>query len=195
MPCEVPKTFLFFATLTGNVQRVNCLLVTLTKDIIMKVLNKLWECGLVIAIVFLAGCSWSRQARTIDIAELKRIRKSEGAQRVLISNNVRCISADDNNVWIATDRGVSRFERATNSWIHYTKEDGLSSDNINAVASDRDLVWFGTDDGVSQYNIDTGTWRTFKGKDGLKGGRVFRIAVDVHYVWFGTNSGDRKSVV
>jgi len=162
----------------------------------MRILGRLWTLELVIAIIFLAGCSLSRQVKTTHstelkegLEELKQIRKSEGAQRVLISNNVRCISADDNNVWIATDRGVSRFERATNSWIHYTKEDGLSSDNINAVAFDRGLVWFGTDDGVSQYNVDTGNWRTFKEKDGLKGKRVFRIAFDKNYVWFGTDSG------
>ncbi len=162
----------------------------------MRILGKLWKLELVIAIIFLAGCSWSRPVKTTDSAELKggleelkQIRKSEGAQRVLISNNVRCISVDDNNVWIATDRGVSRFEKATNNWIHYTKEDGLSSDNINAVAFDRGLVWFGTDDGVSQYNVDTGNWRTFKEKDGLKGKRVFRIAFDRDYVWLGTDSG------
>ena len=153
----------------------------------MSILSKLWRLGLVIAIIFLAGCSLSKPVKTIDIGELKRIRKSEGAQRVLISNNVRCISADENSVWIATDRGVSRFERAAKNWTHYTKEDGLNSDNINAVAFDQNRVWFGTDDGVSQYNVDTGTWRSFKEKDGLKGKQVFRIAVDADHVWFGTD--------
>jgi ligand-binding sensor domain-containing protein len=126
---------------------------------------------------------------TSDITELKQIGKSEGPQRVLISNNIRCISADDKNVWIATDRGVSRLDRSTNCWRYYTKDDGLNSDNINAVASDLNWVWFGTDDGVNQYNIDTGTWRSFKAKDGLKGNRVFRIATGMDYTWFGTNRG------
>jgi len=155
----------------------------------MNVLRKSWGIGLAIAVILFVVCSCGKQVKTIDIAELKRINKSEGAQRVLISNNVHCISADDKNVWIATDIGVSRYERATKNWKHYTKEDGLSSDNINAVASDRNLVWFGTDDGVSQYNIDTGTWRTFREKDGLKGRKVLRIAVDVDHVWFGTDRG------
>ena len=147
----------------------------------MRILDKLWRLMLIIVAVSLAICSCGKQVKTIDIAELKQIRKSEGAQRVLISNDVRCISADDKNVWIATDLGVSRYERATKDWKHYTKEDGLSSDNINAVASDRNLVWFGADDGVSQYNIDTGIWRTFREKDGLKGRMVLRIAVDVDH--------------
>ena len=99
----------------------------------MRILNKLWRLQLVIAIIFLAGCSLSRPVKTTDGAEskeglkgLEQIRKSEGAQRVLMSNNIRCISADENSVWIATDRGVSRYDRDTKIWMHYTKEDGLS---------------------------------------------------------------------
>ena len=182
----------------------------------MKKLYKLWKLGLAITVFIMCYCGkqvntiallicalWLASCFTInpnqvkqvqnkatsDITELKQIRQSEGSQRVLISNNIRCISADDKNVWIATDRGVSRLDRATNRWRHYTKDDGLSSDNINAVASDLNWVWFGTDDGVSQYNIDTGTWRSFKEKDGLKGKRVFRIAVGMDYTWFGTDQG------
>ena len=182
----------------------------------MKKLYKLWKLGLVLTVFII--CSCGKQVKTIalllctlwlascftvnpnqvkqaqneaasDITELKQIRQSEGSQRVLISNNIRCISADDKNVWIATDRGVSRLDRVTNRWRHYTKEDGLNSDNINAVASNLNWVWFGTDDGVNQYNIDTGIWRSFKGKDGLKGNRVLRIAIGMDYAWFGTDQG------
>lgn len=193
--------------------------VILTKDAAVKKLYKLWK--LLLALTAFIICSCGKQVKTIallicalwlascftvnlnqakqvqneaasDITELKQIRKSEGSQRVLISNNIRCISADDKNVWIATNRGVSRLDRATNRWGHYTKDDGLNSDNINAVASDLNWVWFGTDDGVSQYNIDTGTWRSFKEKDGLKGNRVIRIAIGMDYTWFGTDQGINK---
>ncbi|MDQ1328218.1 MAG: hypothetical protein QG641_1503, partial [Candidatus Poribacteria bacterium] len=182
----------------------------------MEKLYKLWKLGLVLTVFIICSCGkrvktiallicavWLTSCFTInpnqikqaqneatsDITELKQIRQSEGSQRVLISNNIRCISADDKNVWIATDRGVSRLDKATNRWRHYTKDDGLNSDNINAVASDLNWVWFGTDDGVSQYNIDTGTWRSFKEKDGLKGNRVFRISIGTDYTWFGTDQG------
>ncbi|MFC1714528.1 lamin tail domain-containing protein [Candidatus Poribacteria bacterium] len=154
----------------------------------MKMLNRLWRSGLALAIICLAIYSCGKPVPTIDVAELKRIKKSEGAQRVLISNDVRCISADETNVWIATDKGVSRFERSSGAWRHYTKEDGLNSDNINAIATDGNLVWFGTDDGVNRYNIETGVWQSFKEKDGLKGRMVLKIAVDRDYVWFGTDS-------
>lgn len=150
--------------------------------------NQIYKAAFILTIVSIF-CSCGKSVKTIDIAELKQIRRSEGAQRVLISNDIRCISADDNNVWIATDTGVSRFERATNSWRHYTKDDGLNSDNVNAVASDGKWVWFGTDDGANRYNVETEKWETFREKDGIKGSRIFRIAVDRDYVWFGTDRG------
>lgn len=110
-------------------------------------------------------------------------------QYTLTSNAIRDIAADETSVWIATDLGVSTLERSTNTWRHYTKDDGLGSDNVNAVAVDDQWVWFGTDDGVSRYDTTNGDWKTFKSKDGLKGKKVYCIAVENDYVWFGTDGG------
>jgi ligand-binding sensor domain-containing protein len=110
-------------------------------------------------------------------------------KKTLISNRVRCISADSDNVWIATDQGVSRYIRKTDSWVSYTRADGLVDDAVNALAVDGNLVWFATNEGVSQYNVQTNKWRIFKKQDGLASERVSSIAVDGNYVWFGTESG------
>ena len=40
-----------------------------------------------------------------------RSEKRWPVKRTLISNEVNCIAADSENVWIATARGVSRWER------------------------------------------------------------------------------------
>lgn len=40
-------------------------------------------------------------------------------ERVLISNNIRCIAIDDKNVWIASDKGVSGYDKNNNVWSHY----------------------------------------------------------------------------
>ena len=171
---------------------------TLTKDTDMKKLYRLWEFGLVLTVFITCSCvrvgtyAPVDHVKTIDNGELSQIKQPAGSQtsqQVLISNNIRSISVDDKNVWIATDRGVSRLDKTLNRWRHYTKDDGLNSDNINAVVSNLNWVWFGTDEGISQYNIDTGTWRSFKEKDGLRGNRVFHITVDMNYVWFGTDQG------
>ena len=110
-------------------------------------------------------------------------------ERVLISNNVNDITVDEANVWVATDRGVSRFKRGSSTWLHYTKEDGLSTDNVNAVAADSNWVWFGTDEGVTRLDLKSNQWRTYKRRDGLTGNKITCITVDEHYVWFGTDGG------
>ena len=110
-------------------------------------------------------------------------------KRTLVSNEVNCIAADSENVWIATARGVSRWKRQPDQWLHYTMEDGLANDRVNAVAIDGQWVWFATDEGVSRYDIQTDTFATFRTIDGLASDQVSSIAVDGNYVWFGTSNG------
>ena len=110
-------------------------------------------------------------------------------KRTLISNEVNCIAADSENVWIATARGVSRWERTEDKWFHYTMEDGLANDMVNAVAIDGQWVWFATDEGVSRYDMQTDTFATFRTIDGLASDEVSSIAIDGNYVWFGTSDG------
>ncbi|MFC1713744.1 hypothetical protein ACFL6S_08750 [Candidatus Poribacteria bacterium] len=132
----------------------------------------------------------SLESDTINLVTSQETKEAGLAyQNALISNIIRDISADETSVWIATDRGVSMLDRATGTWRHYTKEDGLGADNVNAVAVDGQWIWFATDDGVSRYDTTSGDWKTFKSKDGLKGKKVFCIAVDGDYVWFGADGG------
>ncbi|MGQ9608159.1 MAG: ligand-binding sensor domain-containing protein [bacterium] len=166
----------------------------------MRQITTLWALSL-IAVVFSSCVSFNPQINNIE--QIKSNDKSNNkitqvtnnhkepiiTQSVLISNNVRDVSGDNKYIWVATDKGVSMFDREKNIWTHFTKEDGLGSDNINAVAIDGRWVWFGTDDGVSRYDISNNEWRTFKSKDGLKGSKVYCISVEDDYVWFGTDGG------
>ena len=115
--------------------------------------------------------------------------KTWPVERTLVSNEVNCIGTDSDNVWIATARGVSRWDRQQDKWFHYTMEDGLSNDMVNAVAVDGQWVWFATDEGVSRYDMQTDTFTTFRTIDGLASDQVSSIAVDGNYVWFGTSEG------
>ena len=118
-----------------------------------------------------------------------RAKKMWPVERTLVSNEVNCIAADSENVWIATARGVTRWNRQQDQWRHYTMEDGLSNDMVNAVAVDGQWVWFATDEGVSRYDMQTNTFATFRTIDGLASDQVSSIAVDGNYVWFGTSEG------
>ena len=115
--------------------------------------------------------------------------KTWPVERTLVSDEINCITADVDNVWIATARGVSRWDRQRDMWLHYTMEDGLANDMVNAVAIDGQWVWFATDEGVSRYDMQTNTFSTFRTIDGLASDQVSSIAVDGNYVWFGTADG------
>ena len=106
--------------------------------------------------------------------------------RTLISNRVHAISVDNENAWIATNRGVSRLHRAANTWTHYTHEDGLASDYVNDVVADGDTVWIGTRAGLNIYDLQAETWRTMQEREGLGANVVEKIALDGQYVWVGT---------
>ena len=121
--------------------------------------------------------------------EDSRPEKMWPVERTLVSNEVNCIAADPDNVWIATAWGVSRWERQQDKWLHYTMEDGLANDMVNAVAVDGQWVWFATDEGVSRYDTQTDTFSTFRTIDGLASDQVSSIAIDGNYVWFGTSEG------
>ncbi len=118
-----------------------------------------------------------------------RPKKMWPVKRTLVSNEVNCVAADSENVWIATAHGISRWERTKDKWLHYTMEDGLANDRVNAVAIDGQWVWFATDEGVSRYDIQTDTFATFRTIDGLASDQVSSIAIDGNYVWFGTSNG------
>ena len=121
--------------------------------------------------------------------EFVKVKGNVKTERVLLSNKIRCVAADDNNVWVATDKGVSRFSRKDEAWFHYNDSAGLVSDDVLAVALDDNLVWFATSDGVSQYDTSSDKWKIFKRKEGLSSDKVQCIAVDGDYVWFGTDRG------
>ncbi len=116
-------------------------------------------------------------------------KKNWKIKRTLISNEVNCIAADPDNVWIATAKGVSRWQPNEDRWSHYTMEDGLANDMVNAVAIDGKWVWFATDEGVSRYNSETNAFTTYRSIDGLASDEVSSVAVDGNYVWFGTSNG------
>lgn len=109
--------------------------------------------------------------------------------KVLISNNIRSIAADADDVWLATNAGVSRYSQKDRRWTSYTKEDGLVSDNIYIVTSDGEEVWFGTDNGVSRYRPAENKWETYREKDGLISNKINCITRDRNYIWIGTDRG------
>jgi len=118
---------------------------------------------------------------------------------VLIGNELRDIAMDEDYVWVATEKGVNRYDRKSDEWKFFTISDGLISNQVNCVAPELvegllgrksgDEVWFGTDSGVSVYYKKTGEWKSFTTKDGLIHNRVNVISARGNDVWIGTDKG------
>ena len=125
--------------------------------------------------------------------------EAEEASEVLIGDELRDIEMDADHVWIATDKGVNRYDRKTDEWKFFTISDGLVSNQVNCIAPERiegilgqksgDEVWFGTDSGVSMYDKNTGLWKTFTKKDGLIHNKVNAISARGRDVWIATDKG------
>lgn len=71
----------------------------------------------------------------------------------LINNGVRGILEDDRGrLWVSTNNGLSCFDGSTNSFINYTKEDGLSNNQFywNAYCRSKNgLLYFGGLNGLT----------------------------------------------
>ncbi|MDR1382808.1 MAG: hypothetical protein LBJ67_03020, partial [Planctomycetaceae bacterium] len=64
----------------------------------------------------------------------------------------------DGDVWIATSAGITRYSVKTDSWRHYTREDGLPEDQASSLTFDSfgNLIVGTQCHGLSFFNRDTG---------------------------------------
>ncbi|MBV9961139.1 MAG: histidine kinase [Parafilimonas sp.] len=74
----------------------------------------------------------------------------------LSSNICRCISACGTNIWIGTDKGVSKIVIGQKPYIEtkFTHGDGLPSNMINAILQDSNRLFVGTPSGLTYFNSD-----------------------------------------
>ena len=123
-----------------------------------------------------------------------------GLENTIPNNLVLTIREDDkNNLWIATDNGLSRFNKKTGIFSNYLTnriEDKYSNSRIFDIIIDKKKrLWIATAEGVKQYNPDSDTfilhtpWHNnyaYKKVDIWP--QVF--FEDSHgYIWIGTSAG------
>jgi signal transduction histidine kinase/ligand-binding sensor domain-containing protein len=73
-------------------------------------------------------------------------------------------------LWIGTwGGGLNRFDRAAQTFTHYTEKDGLPSDTIGCILADADgTLWLGTLKGLTRFDPRTETFLNFDEWDGLE---------------------------
>ncbi|MCZ6632945.1 MAG: hypothetical protein O7G87_06025 [bacterium] len=105
----------------------------------------------------------------------------------LASVRVRDIAQSGTAVWLATDRGVSRYDGMV--WQTFSEADGLASDDTwSVMAEPNGTVWVGTARGASRF--DGQDWQSFTQIDGLPGDVVRDLLVtEDGQVWAATDGG------
>ena len=139
----------------------------------------------IVILSFPIGCMFITPDETPEATDPAEPWKSTA----LLSDQVNAIAADAQHVWVATDKGINRFNKRENLWTSYTVEDGLANNKVSSVVVDGNTIWFGTESGVSKYQPKIDKWTTYTRDDGLPSNRVMAIGVDGNYIWFGTDKG------
>ncbi len=72
-------------------------------------------------------------------------------------------------LWIATNYGLNLFNREEESFIPFTKEDGLPDNSICSILEDdHKNLWLRTEIGLAKFNPEKIVFRTYDERDGLK---------------------------
>ena len=107
------------------------------------------------------------------------IKKRQFTERYVHSTNSDVSSISDNKindifidskkyVWIATGRGLTRFDTKNNSFKKLGRDNGLIDDNIYAVEEDdRGNIWFSTGKSICKLDIETWTFKEYNRYDGV----------------------------
>jgi signal transduction histidine kinase/ligand-binding sensor domain-containing protein len=98
------------------------------------------------------GTDWSgllRFDRAAPGGEFRRYTEKDG----LVGNRVQCIMADaDGFLWLATNRGVSRFDPATQTFRNYDARDGLQNgETHDCFQSSRGEMFLGGMGGLTAF--------------------------------------------
>lgn len=89
-----------------------------------------------------------------------------------LSNNTVVYLMQDHagNIWLCTFDGLNRFNPATETFTHFTVNDGLANNLTYAILEDHNHhLWISTNNGLSEFNPKTNNFRNFSAEDGLQG--------------------------
>ena len=115
--------------------------------------------------------------------------RERGHAEVLVAKDIRAIVINDDYAFFGTPRGISRYDKTTDTWLNYTTRDGLRHNYVSSLLLLENNLWCGTYGGVSRYNWVLDRWTSLTTADGLCDNRVNALARDGYSVWITTQSG------
>ncbi|WP_299994947.1 hybrid sensor histidine kinase/response regulator, partial [uncultured Clostridium sp.] len=122
-------------------------------------------------IIWLGGSNtglirYDKQNGIIDIYVNDPLNKNS-----LISNYITCMIFDENdNLWIGSNVGLSKFETKTKKFTTYTTSEGLTNNFINSILIDNNNdIWTSTNKGLNKLNVENNKFTNYSKMDGLYG--------------------------
>ena len=97
-------------------------------------------------------------------------------------------------LWIATIRGLNRFDRQTKTFKHYLNDPNditnLPENKIfQLIEEDDNSIWLATNNGLVLFNKTTETFRRFTTEDGIANNNIYCMQPSGDNLWLGTNDG------
>lgn len=126
--------------------------------------------------------AWETYNTAIEILPIVKGKYAKSLE----NDDVRCLAADDDRVWVGTKTGVSLYEIAKGTWNTFTQKDGLASNEVSCITLDGGRVWLGSGRGVTVYDTENDTWDVLTEAEGLGSNLITSIAVHSSQIWFGT---------
>ncbi len=87
------------------------------------------------------------------------------------ANTVRILFLDSQSVlWVGTSGGgLARYDEASDSFIHFTKKEGMPSNSVVGILEDgQGNLWVSTQHGLTVYDKKTGQFRTLTVQNDLR---------------------------
>ena len=103
--------------------------------------------------------------------DFKTYRREKNDPASLGNNTVLSLQKDERGfIWIGTfGGGLNRFDKTSESFIHYTQRDGLPNNVVYGILKDdKNNLWLSTNRGISNFNIASKSFRNFDESDGLQ---------------------------
>jgi signal transduction histidine kinase/ligand-binding sensor domain-containing protein len=102
----------------------------------------------------------------------------------LSNNGVESIHEDESGtLWLATQGGLDRFDRETDTFAHYRVQDGLVNEYVVGILQERappsdgvGNLWLATSGGLSRFDPQAETFKNYYASDGLQSNLFWRNA-------------------
>lgn len=109
-----------------------------------------------------------------------------------VGSNINYVLPTSSEIWIATDSGLSRYNKILSQWTHFEQGDDnttIPTNYIQCLYFMDPFLYVGTwGSGVSIYNVKSNKWKHYTSKAGLDGKYISAIVYDNvrGQLWFAT---------